>query len=103
SLEWMVPSPTPEYNFSEIPEVAELDDFWHRKYGHDEDHRAVRIAATEDVTQQPGATGVHLPSPSYWPIVLASGLPLLCYGVMFHKERYSGEYTAWAIAVGLIG
>ena len=29
----------------------------------------MRIAATEDVVQKGDATGVHLPSPSYWPIV----------------------------------
>ena len=110
SLEWMVPSPTPEYNFAEIPEVSELDEFWHRKYGHDDEHRAVRIAKTEDVVEKTGATGIHLPSPSYWPLVLACGFPLLCYGLMFHKERFSGpgtgepiQFVPWAIGVGLLG
>ena len=84
SLEWMVPSPTPEYNFSETVVVEEFDEFWHRKYGHDESGRLVRIAKTEDVTQEPGATGIHLPSPSYWPFVLAVGLPLVGYGLIFN-------------------
>ncbi|MEZ5321495.1 MAG: cytochrome c oxidase subunit I [Microthrixaceae bacterium] len=94
SLEWIVPSPTPEYNFAEIPQITELDDFWYRKYGHDESGRLVRIAKTEDVVQQPGATGIHLPSPSYWPIVLAAGLPFVGYGIIFSLW--------WALLGGLI-
>jgi cytochrome c oxidase subunit 1 len=80
----MIPSPTPEHNFDEVPVVEEFDEFWHRKYGHDENGRLVRIAATEDVVQDGSATGVHLPSPSYWPLVLSAGLPLIGYGLIFN-------------------
>ena len=83
SLEWMVPCPTPEHNFDVVPEITELDDFWHRKYGHDEDGRLVRIAETIDVTQKGDATDVHLPSPSYWPLVLSLGMPFVAYGLIF--------------------
>jgi len=84
SLEWMIPSPTPEHNFDEVPIVEDFDEFWHRKYGHDENGRPVRIAATEDVVQKGDATDVHLPSPSYWPLVLAAGFPLIGYGLIFN-------------------
>jgi cytochrome c oxidase subunit 1 len=84
SLEWMVPSPTPAHNFDEVPTVRALDEFWHRKYGEDERGRPVRIAETADVVQKGDPTGVHLPSPSYWPIVLAAGLPLIGYGIIFN-------------------
>ena len=94
SLEWMIPCPTPEYNFAEIPVVTELDEFWHRKYGHGEDGRLVRIAEAEDIIEKPGATGIHLPSPSYWPIVLSAGLPFVGYGLIF-------DYW-WAALGGLI-
>ena len=94
SLEWMVPSPTPEHNFDEIPVVTHRDEFWHRKYGEDDDHRAVRVAKTEDVAQKGDATDVHLPSPSYWPIVLALGLPFFGYGLIFNLW--------WAAIGGLI-
>jgi cytochrome c oxidase subunit 1 len=83
SIEWSVPSPVPEHNFDEVPTITELDDFWHRKYGHDEDGRLVRIAETEDIVQKGDAQGIHLPSPSYWPIVLSAGLPLIGYGIIF--------------------
>ena len=84
SLEWMIPSPPPEHNFDEPIEVHGLDEFWHRKYGYDENHRVVRIATSEQVAQKGTATGVHLPSPSYWPIVIAAGLPLIGYGLIFN-------------------
>ncbi len=84
SLEWMIPSPTPEYNFAEIPVVEEFDEFWHRKYGHDENGRLVRIAKTEDVVESSDPVTVHLPSPSYWPLVLALGMPLVGYGLIFN-------------------
>ncbi len=84
SLEWMVPSPTPEHNFDDAPVVEEFDEFWHRKYGHDENGRLVRIAPTEDVVETGDATDVHLPSPSYWPLVLSLGLPLVGYGLIFN-------------------
>jgi cytochrome c oxidase subunit 1 len=83
SLEWMVPSPTPEHNFDEIPTVSRLDEFWHRKYGKDDEGRTVRIAATEDVVETGEATDTHLPAPSYWPLVLALGLPFIGYGIIF--------------------
>jgi cytochrome c oxidase subunit I len=80
----MIPSPVPEHNFDEIPVVEEFDEFWHRKYGHDEEGRAVRIAPTAEVVQHGTAQGVHLPSPSYWPLVLALGFPLIGYGLIFN-------------------
>ncbi len=93
SLEWMLPSPTPVHNFDVVPTVTVLDDFWHRKYGEDEQGRLVRIAATEDVSQKGDATDVHLPSPSYWPLVLAFGLPWLAYGLI---------YNLWFCVLGVI-
>jgi cytochrome c oxidase subunit 1 len=84
SLEWSVPSPPPEHNFDVIPTVTRLDEFWHHKYGEDEHGRVIRIAATEDVTQKGDRTDVHMPSPSYWPLVVSVGLPLVGYGLIFN-------------------
>lgn len=93
SLEWMIPSPTPEHNFDEIPVVTHRDEWWTRKYDEDADHRPVRVHATEDVAQKGDATDVHLPSPSYWPIVLAAGLPFIGYGLIFNL---------WWAAIGVV-
>ncbi|MFN0029401.1 MAG: cytochrome c oxidase subunit I [Acidimicrobiales bacterium] len=85
SLEWSIPSPAPEHNFDVVPDIHAQDDFWHRKYGEDEEGRAVRIAATEDVAQKGDAKGVHLPSPSFFPIILAAGTPIIGYGMIFNR------------------
>jgi cytochrome c oxidase subunit 1 len=85
SLEWSIPSPVPEHNFDVVPDIHAQDDFWHRKYGEDERGRAVRIAATEDVAQKGDAKGVHLPSPSFYPIIAAAGLPIIGYGIIFSR------------------
>ena len=84
ALEWMTASPTPTHNFDHTPVVTHRDEFWYRKYGETEDHRLVRIAEAEDVAQTGHRTDVHLPSPSYWPIVLSAGLPLVGYGLIFN-------------------
>jgi cytochrome c oxidase subunit I len=83
SLEWLTPNPTPHHNFDDIPIVTHLDEFWHRKYAEDERGRPVVIAPAADVVQ-PGTAHPHLPNPSYWPIVLAFGLPIVGYGLIFN-------------------
>jgi cytochrome c oxidase subunit 1 len=91
TLEWMIPSPTPEYNYDPVPVVTHLDEFWYRKYGETEDGRLVRVAKTEDVCQPVHDAKVHLPAPSYWPIVTAFGLPIVAYGLI---------YSLWLCLVG---
>jgi cytochrome c oxidase subunit 1 len=91
TIEWMLPSPTPAWNFDPVPTVARVDDFWYRKYGEDESGKLVRIAETEDIAQHSDGKGVHLPSPSYWPLVAAIGLPIIGYGLL---------YTWWLCLVG---
>ena len=91
TIEWMIPSPTPAWNFDPVPTVTRLDDFWYRKYGEDETGTLVRIAETEEVTQHSDGKNVHLPSPSYWPLVTALGLPIIGYGLL---------YTWWLCVIG---
>ena len=84
TIEWSIQSPAPGHNFDVDPVVTSLDDFWHRKYQPDETGR-LRLAHTADELAQPGdGTGVHLPAPSYWPIVLAASMPIIGYGVIFN-------------------
>lgn len=101
TLEWTIPCPTPEYNYDPIPTVHELDEAWYLKYGHDEDGRPVRIANIEDVAQKGDSVGVHLPSPSYQPILLASGLPFIGYGVIFNL--WFAVLGAALVIAGMVG
>jgi cytochrome c oxidase subunit 1 len=81
--------------------VHELDEAWYLKYGHDEDGRPVRIANIEDVAQKGDSVGVHLPSPSYQPILLASGLPFIGYGVIFNL--WFAVLGAALVIAGMVG
>ncbi|MGI9624544.1 MAG: cytochrome c oxidase subunit I [Acidimicrobiales bacterium] len=84
SLEWMTASPVPEHNFDEVIVVERQDEFWHRKWGRDEDGRVVRRATSEEVAQDGSNTDVHLPSPSYFPLIAALGLPIIGYGLIYN-------------------
>lgn len=97
SLEWLTTSPPKEHNFDAIPTVGHLDEFFHRKYedrGTDGHHDFVQVATAEQLIAQQEAAAdphIHLPSPSYWPLLLAFGLPVMAYGVI---------YSLWLIPVG---
>jgi cytochrome c oxidase subunit 1 len=83
----MVPSPAPVHNFDQIPTVGHLDEFWHRKYGEDEDGRMVRI---EPPPQTEGSLDihrddVHLPAPSYFPMVASFGLLVIAYAMLYRN------------------
>ncbi len=104
SLEWSIPSPTPEHNFDEIPTIQSVDDWWYRKYSVDDDHQVTAIATIEEVAQKGDAVGVHLPAPSFWPLVVAVGLPLIGYGLIFNLwlcvvggMLTAGALFAWAL------
>ena len=108
SLEWSIPSPPPEYNFAEIPVVESRDDWWHRKYTEDAEGRLIHLpsggagegesagavsATTGDRETDvaagshghPDGHGIHMPSPSYFPFVVALGLPCLGYAAVFRE------------------
>ena len=96
TIEWTVPSPTPVWNFSTPPEVENLDDFWHKKYGEDSEGRAVRKDTADQLLVDLEEDGLNpkehikLPNPSYFPFILALGLPLLGYAVIYKSVALAG-------------
>ena len=85
SLEWSIPSPTPEHNFDEIPgHRVPATTGGSASTTSKRTARVVRIATADEAAQKGDAVGVHLPSPSFWPLVLAIGLPLIGYGIIFN-------------------
>lgn len=84
TLEWSIPSPAPAYNFAVVPQVEARDDLWHRKYTEDDEGRLVRLPDIEvDPASSVDVSKIHLPSPSYFPLVLAAGLPVIGYAAVF--------------------
>jgi cytochrome c oxidase subunit 1 len=92
TIEWATSSPPPAHNFDVEPTVTQIDEFWHRKYEVGADHKVRRREQVETFMSATPPTDVHLPSPSYWPI-LAFGFPLISYGLM---------YTYWITALGVL-
>jgi cytochrome c oxidase subunit 1 len=105
TIEWTIPNPTPEYNFGVSPVVHSLDDFWHQKYTEDEEGRAVRredadavVARHQEVGTNPPEP-IHLPNPSYFPFIMAMGLPLIAYGVIWHTALWGKLFIGLGVLI----
>ena len=72
TLEWATSSPPPAHDFDVIPEVRDRDPLW-----HDRDHGIARAAVPEH-------NHIHMPPPSYFPLIVALGALLLAVGSMTH-------------------
>ncbi len=98
TLEWLTPSPPPEYNFLEVPIVTQRDELWHRKYTEDDEGRLVKLPAggAVELDDRPAVDphSIHMPSPSYWPLVFALSLPIMGYGFVFKNW--------WLLAAGAV-
>ncbi|MEJ2217698.1 MAG: cytochrome c oxidase subunit I [Gemmatimonadota bacterium] len=81
TLEWATSSPPPEYNFARLPEIRGRMPMWDNPDAYD-----------ERVWKAPEG-GVHMPNPSYWPIITATGIASTLILFMTHLW--------WAPLIGL--
>src|SRR5262245_48214605 len=88
SYEWMTTSPPKEHNFDAVPVVHTIDEFFHRKYVEDEETGTLKkVATVEDLLAEQERNAdhhIHMPSPSYWPLVVAAGLPIIALGLIYN-------------------
>lgn len=94
TLEWATSSPPPVYNFATMIPVNTHRPLWDAKYGpHSEfadNPKTVELSGG-------GTAHVHLPNPSFWPLLLAVAIGILAFGVIFSAE------TNWIVApIGVV-
>ncbi len=75
TLEWAIPSPPPHYNFAVIPTVRSQHPLW------DEEANAVEPPPV------PAHGEPHMPSPSYWPMVVAFGVTMVGGGLLIWQAN----------------
>jgi cytochrome c oxidase subunit 1 len=91
SLEWLTTNPPKAHNFDVIPHVHALDEYFHLKYEEvdtDAGPRLVKVRTAEELHAEQEANAdkhIHMPSPSYWPMVVAIALPIMAYGIIYSK------------------
>jgi cytochrome c oxidase subunit 1 len=95
-LEWSISSPPPSYNFAELPQVEGRDQYWITKE---------RAEAAGTPIRGPEAlvdpSTIHMPSPSYWPIITAAGVALIGGGILVHFGlSFAGGLIAMMGVVG---
>jgi cytochrome c oxidase subunit I len=87
TLEWAIPSPPPEWNFDTLPKVSGRDPLWETKRQN---------GGTLPEPRAGTGAGIHLPNPSYWPLVTAFGVTGLFVGIMMLPK-----WGPWGIVVAV--
>ena len=70
TLEWATTSPPPEHNFDVVPVVRDRDPVWYNR-----DHGIV-------TPEKPAHMHIHMPPPSYMPLILGIGILLIGVGAL---------------------
>ena len=94
TLEWSIPSPPPEYNFAEIPTVYDRDDWWAQK--RKQVHHGVPVGGGSG-EEEPS---IHMPQPSYWPLMVAVGILIAAYGLVYPVLNFG--VAALGVVIGMI-
>ncbi|MDB4949438.1 MAG: cytochrome oxidase [Gemmatimonadetes bacterium] len=115
TLEWSMASPPPVYNFAALPQVHSRMPLWegdptksagipHGRVEESTDQITLggtKVGelheATETNKMSAHDLGIHLPPPSFWPIVLAFGISLL-FGSMIFRQVEGAWHNLWYLS-----
>ncbi len=92
TLEWSIPSPPPHYNFAVVPTVRSLYPLWN------EDGEAVDPPDLPYVDE----SSIHMPSPSYWPLVVAAAITIAAAALLIWQWHSWTGYLVISLS-GLLG
>ena len=118
TLEWSIPSPPPVYNFRDLPVVHSRLPLWegdptkepgipHGKVEEETEEvtiggahvASVRDPENDENRMSAHDLGIHMPPPSYWPIVLAAAITLIFVGLIF-RQVDGALHNLWWLTVG---
>jgi cytochrome c oxidase subunit I len=96
TLEWAIPSPPPVYNFASIPTVHGRDELWLQKHG--DGHGGAPVPKPAPASAKDIAA-IHMPPPSYWPILLALALTVMLSGLLisYYQVVIGGLLTLYCM------
>ena len=90
TLEWSIPSPPPHYNFAVVPTVRSQYPLWNE------------AGETIEPPALPPVEEPVMPTPSYWPILIAFALTMVAGGLIIWRENAIAGLTVMS-AMGLLG
>ena len=82
TLEWTMSSPPPHYNFAVIPKVESRDPLWHPYVEPGRPYDSEPGGVIPRLQPDPAPEHVHMPDPSYWPLVMATGMLVITVGAL---------------------
>ena len=91
TLEWSMESPPHHYNFAVVPTVRSQHPLW------DEEANAVEPPPLPYVDE----SSIHMPSPSYWPLLLALGVTLVAGSLLVWQAHAIAGLTMGAASGAL--
>jgi cytochrome c oxidase subunit 1 len=118
TIDWATPSPPPIYNFRVIPFITHRDPLWHDKYDRameaagrpdqvadaiaEVDQLPVGSPAGQAITAVQEEEGhIHMPNPSYYPLLVGLGLFLMAAGFLIQNPHIQLGFFGIPTVTGL--
>jgi len=98
TVEWSIPSPPPEYNFAELPQIKSRYPLWNTKEGAELVHETTHAEELGRYIPTAKELGIVMPNPSIWPLITAMGILVMFSGLLFLEKS-----TATGVAIMLTG